>query len=355
MERREPAAVLINPRPNARYLKNSPESILVGFTWNRINLESGELLHLEISDDRSFSRITWTVEGLNSSAETVLDAGLWHWRLSLSGTILSTGRFTIIDARGPALLSPAMDGLYRYQYELPAMRFQWSEIEEASHYLLDVSDSQNFNNPRIRKQTAAAFFADSSLGPGTWYWRVMPVFSSGYEGNGAYSSIGSFRIEQGDSNEFVMTTIPASLPSLPETSIPPVIEQTAPAPLSVAGNRFPPGGHRIGIEELRSRNNLVFSWTAVQGANAYIFTLYQQTTNGRRQIIRRAPENRTSFTLENLDQLDRGTFYWQVEAVNLSRNGLIERRGRITENSFVLDIPYPGPIQVEKPGLLYGF
>jgi hypothetical protein len=100
---------------------------------------------------------------------------------------------------------------------------------------------------------------------------------------------------------------------------------------------------------------MVFSWSAVQGANAYIFTLYEESANGRRQIIRRAPENNTSWTLENFSTLGRGTFVWQVEAVSRSSTGTIEQRGRIGENSFIIDIPRPGQIQAEDPGTHYGF
>jgi hypothetical protein len=94
----------------------------------------------------------------------------------------------------------------------------------------------------------------------------------------------------------------------------------------------------------------------VQGANAYIFTFYQQTANGRRQIISRPPENRTGWTLDDLSTLDSGTFVWQAEAVNRGPTGVIEQRGSIGEGSFIIDIPpRPGRVQIEEPGTLYGF
>ena len=122
-----------------------------------------------------------------------------------------------------------------------------------------------------------------------------------------------------------------------------------PAPL----NRLPPAGYRIGIEQLKESDRIVFSWSAVTGANAYIFTLYQNTGNGRRQIIQVPPENRLNWALENIAALGNGTFTWQVEAVNRNSTGTIEERGRIGENSFIIDIPWPGTVRIEDPGTLY--
>jgi hypothetical protein len=115
------------------------------------------------------------------------------------------------------------------------------------------------------------------------------------------------------------------------------------APLSLQ----PPEGYRIGIEQLKESNSIVFTWSEVPGADAYIFTLYKASDGSRRQIIRVPPGNRRNWTLENLETLGDGTFIWQVEAVNVS-GGTIEKRGRIAENSFVIDIPRSGMVQINE-------
>jgi quercetin dioxygenase-like cupin family protein len=126
-------------------------------------------------------------------------------------------------------------------------------------------------------------------------------------------------------------------------------------------NRLPPTGYRIGIDQVKESDHIDFTWSTVPGANAYIFTLYMVTEgnpgtgNGRRQIFRGQPRNHTKWTLENLAVLGNETFAWQVEAVNMSSAGTVERRGRIIENSFIIDIPRPGQVQIENPGTLYGY
>jgi hypothetical protein len=62
----------------------------------------------------------------------------------------------------------------------------------------------------------------------------------------------------------------------------------------------------------------------------------------------------TSYLLDNLRLLDRGTFVWQVEAVSFGSGGEIERRGEVIENLLVLDFPSPAPVLIDDPGILYG-
>jgi hypothetical protein len=123
--------------------------------------------------------------------------------------------------------------------------------------------------------------------------------------------------------------------------------------LPAPGNMRPSTGYNIGIEQLRNQRNLVFSWSTVQGANAYIFTLYEQTANGRRIIVSIPPENRTTWTLEDIRVLDPGTYVWEVEAISRDALGVVEQRGRTGVNTFILDVPMPGTVRVDNPGILY--
>ena len=393
-ELRQPAAVVTHPRPNARYVKNTPQPLSLIFAWNRINLETEDRLRLEIAADRNFNHVVQSVENLNASAEISLDAGLWNWRLSYDDAILSTGRLSVTEASNLGLLSPIKGSLFRYQDEPPPIRFQWSEVEEALHYIIEISPIQDFSSPHISSQTAAPFFTDSYLGPGTWYWRVQPFFPPVYEGAAGFSQVSWFDIERAlinagdeiivlpepeikpESAVEAVTVVQETAPPAQETTPPvqetaPQVQETAPPvrqvnrpqppplPLPPPGNRRPVNGYRIGIEELKAQKNIVFNWSRVAGANAYTITLYEQTANGRRQIRRIPLGNRTTWTLDNIGLLGRGEFVWRVEASFVAsdaarRNGLVERSGRPGENSFVIDIPRP-EVRMENPGVLYGF
>ncbi|MDR0495514.1 MAG: hypothetical protein LBG95_07795 [Treponema sp.] len=451
--RLEPAVVVIQPRPNARYRKRGNEPFIAGFSWNRINLQPDDALRLEIAGDQYFSSIVRTIDGLDASAEAALDAGLWNWRLSHNNgrgsAVLASGRVTVTDAE-PELLSPARNQQFYYETEPPKLYFQWSGVEDVAHYIIEVDVTPEFRNPIIRKQTAVTSFADSSLGPGIWHWRVLPEFSQGSEG-GPISRNAAFYIvksEEPEVPQFIAETPPPPQviseapeevpPPLPPPPPPPPRRITLESPAqgtalpgltalrqetvfrwsseeAVAGSRFvlsrnsnplsgrpeieildpnrtvrvdrleegvwywtvaarspggfdisaqgsrqlqvlpipllpapedclPAAGQHIGIEELK-KVNLDFSWSAVAGANAYILAIYQETDDGQLQVVQIGPENRRSWAVE-IKTLGRGNFAWQVEAVNVGRNNVIEQRGRAEKNSFVIEIPRPGPVQM---------
>ena len=125
-----------------------------------------------------------------------------------------------------------------------------------------------------------------------------------------------------------------------------------PRPFPLPGGREPVNNYRIGIEQIKTQRSIIFKWSAVPGANAYIFTLYEKTENGRRQI-NRATVATPSWTLEDISALSRGAFIWSVEAVNRNARGAIERRGHAGENTFIMDIPLPSPVHMENPGVFY--
>jgi len=441
------SAVVTSPSPNARYMKNTSDPFAVNFSWNRINLEPSQGLRLDISQDRNFSRILRTSENLDNRAQVLFDSGLWFWRLSLADTVLTTGSLTIADGADLTLNSPAQNSLFRYQDELPVINFQWEQAQDAVSYTIEISNSPDFASVNIRLNSSAAFFSESRLGQGLWYWRVMPVFPPVYGGTAAFSSASSFLIERTDSSleESSLTEYLASLsteeapPEMPEPvinllspangagiagltalraqtifqwntdvdftnsrfvlssnsnplqgrpavtiqnpgrtvrvdrlgvgtwywtvelqtadgiafSAPPRRLVVQPIPLLPAPQNMSPAMNTVfSHEALQSRPDIVFRWSAVQGANAYIFTLYQQTSSGRRQILR-STESGASYTLTNLSLLDRGAFVWQVEAVN-RRGSAVEQRGRVGEGVFVLDFHLPSPVQIEDTGILYG-
>jgi len=129
------------------------------------------------------------------------------------------------------------------------------------------------------------------------------------------------------------------LASMPETALLSAVHVTAviEPPLSAPGNLVPFQGYRIDLNSLRNQKNLRFSWSEVPGANAYIFSLYQQIVSGRRLITRTTVDYRTSWVLENINALSRGTFIWQVEAIVKGKSGAIDRRGKPAENTFIVD------------------
>jgi len=196
VERAIPAAVVIRPSSNARYLKERTESLLIDFSWNRINLTEEDRLRLDISGDWNFARISHSIDVSGSSTQALFNAGNWYWRLSFGDRVLSKGQFTVLDAFGPALTSPVSGSKFRYNDSLPQLRFQWEKSQDASGYLVEISETPEFEKPQITRQTKAPSLILKELEEGAWYWRVKPLFPPIYNGEADFSSPFYFFIEK---------------------------------------------------------------------------------------------------------------------------------------------------------------
>jgi len=301
--------------------------------------------------------------------------------------VITTKRLTVIDGLIPELKSPAFNSLFRYRDKPPVLNFQWTKVQDAASYIVEINNTYDFSSPKIRKQTSAVSMKISALEEGSWYWRVMPVFPPVLGGETVFSTASFLRIEQISSaparttetveeadikqisttptqnaqeaslSQWLTTQAPSKElpPDLPPEIIPtnflkpPEPSRRVPPPtppLPSPRNLQPARGTVFDLPYFQKQRSIVFSWSAVQGANAYIFTLFQQTTTGRRQILRQTINSGASYTLTNLSLLERGNFPWQVEAVNTGRGGAIEHRGAIGESMFIIDFPSSAPLQI---------
>jgi len=147
----------------------------------------------------------------------------------------------------------------------------------------------------------------------------------------------------------------AAQPQAGQARTPPPVPRQPP-PLPPPKNLEPPSGQRIGAAHLRERRNIVFSWDAVEGANSYLLTIYQDNEGSQRQQIYQINlYDLLNFTFDELGLLNHnGTYIWQVEAFYLGRDGIIERRGQTMENTLVLDVARPARVRTREPGVLYG-
>jgi len=215
VEQAAPMAVVMQPRPNARFIKNSVDPLNIRFTWNVINIDQQQPLRLEIAAGPNFTRIVRTAEGVNFS-NVALGAGTWYWRLSYQDTVLSSGQFTIVDAAISAPTSPLKDSI-DYRENMP-IRFEWQSIEEASYYILEAGLTPDMKNPIITRQIAIASYVEANMKAGNWYWHVKPVFPSIYEGVTNFSQVSSFRIEKNEEPVTVAQTADDSaiMPAQPE-------------------------------------------------------------------------------------------------------------------------------------------
>jgi hypothetical protein len=339
---------LISP-PEETVIRYRDELPLMRFQWPERKEASSYLLEISKTPDFSENPISKQVDSL-FFIETNLGQGTWYWRVLPVFPNTYEGRAAyssvssfhiehvtsmvveqvieppvqeepvVIPQPEIRLLSPnngaRLAGLAALRNQTV---FSWEydgEITQ-SRFILSRNSNPLQGRPQVERINPGRRISLNRLEQGNWYW-IVEVESAGGQ---IVSQVRQFQV--------------LAIPTLP-------------AP----GNRRPANGQSIGIDDLREQRTIVFSWSAVQGANAYIFTLYQ-VTDGRRLRVTGTdqPVNRTSWTLDNLNMLDRGNFIWQVEAVNTA-GGNIDQRGRQGENTFIIDIPRPKQVLTEEPLIL---
>jgi hypothetical protein len=199
-----PEAAALSPRPSARLLNPEQEKLAVNFRWERLGLEPEDLVRLEIAADRNFTRAVFREDLAGDAAVVELETGSYFWRVSAAkdggaSSLLDTFPLKIVAAPSPVLITPAEGYQYQFRTKKPSVRFQWTPGEEAASYLLEVADNPAMAGPALSREAGGTSLYSSELGPGTWYWRVKPLFPSAYEGSPAEGAVSSFTITQSGS------------------------------------------------------------------------------------------------------------------------------------------------------------
>jgi hypothetical protein len=197
---------------------------------------------------------------------------------------------------------------------------RWSSAEPVENSRFILSRSADLSGaPILSLDNPSRTVTLPRLTEGTYYWTIQAQTSDGFD---------------------ITPRQPASFRVLPVPLLAPPREIQ------------PEQNSRIDTGYLQRNRNITFSWTAVAGANGYIFTLYR--AGSPEPLIRSAPVSQARYQLEDLSILENGDFLWQVEALNLSVDGTVEQHGERGEFRFTLSIPQPGAPVLQNPGILYG-
>jgi len=124
-------------------------------------------------------------------------------------------------------------------------------------------------------------------------------------------------------------------------------------PLTAPVNRTPAAGHTITPAQIMASRSVAFTWNNVPGANGYILTIFNDSEEGRVPVLQTPVIRGTTYTVEDIRLLGRGSFSWHVEALYVD-GGFIERRGYLLESALFVDIPLPQHIRTLDTGVLYG-
>ena len=195
-----------SPKPDQKFLFHEGKIVPVKFSWKTARLAADEDLMIEVSDKKDFSEVAKRVyaNGLNN-VTLELESGAWYWRIVSvqketttvkNETRTASGRLQALYSPAPELITPANEYKYSYRTRNPSVRLIWSESPYATSYNLEISKRQDLKQPVVTQRSATTTSIISTLGAGTYYWRVTPFYTVNRTGLAAPSQIQTFTVEK---------------------------------------------------------------------------------------------------------------------------------------------------------------
>ncbi|MDR2767672.1 MAG: hypothetical protein LBB82_05030 [Treponema sp.] len=293
---------------------------------------------------------------VKSGGEGMLSVRIIEGSALIDSLVLEAGEAALIGGTGAAkkisdlvMINPPPEAEFESGGGTAAVSFSWTlsggGTEEAVRLeiALDRRFTKKVSSGEYEGRSAAA-----ELPAGGYWWRA---WLSG--GSSAVNDAVTGRITVTGEASPLLALLPPAADPPPLSPPPPPAPAVSPYPLlPPPAITRPSDGYVIGAAELRESFTYVFNWSAVNGANAYIFTLYGESASGVKEIYRTGPGAGTSYS-RDLRNLGRGAFFWTVEAVAASGN-VITRRGITAERRFTVDVPAPKEPSVIREESLYG-
>ncbi|GMO31611.1 MAG: hypothetical protein Ta2F_07190 [Termitinemataceae bacterium] len=236
--------------------------------------------------------------------------------------------------------------------ETTPVNLEWNS--NGNRVRLEVASDIDFSNIAIsRIQDSNS--SQVTLPPGYWWWRVIPIEisdNSSAEGRIIITQVEMPppKIMETVSSPVVFSFLSNEKPvsTIAEINrIQAVIENKPdPAPLSpppvpLEAPRLLEPDTELNPIEFKKNKNIRFSWTAVSGARAYLWTLEQGALQTN-VIVRE-----TNF-IYDASKTENGTYTWRVEALrSIPTTHYVNERGNAAERTWIVRIPMP-----QKPVLM---
>ncbi len=207
----EPQITVQYPENNARYLHQTTDTIPVTFEWT--NNQEDTSLELQLSQKNDFSIIDKRID-ISEINKTNVDMqdGNWYWQIiDNSNNKLAFGKFKVLNAFTPYAITPINEDIFHYRTQIPSIRFLWADNGITSEWRFEIADNKDIKNPIIVQNTSQPSSIVSTLGSGTWYWRITPIYSKSMIAlENFVQPINSFTIQQKEELEPAILTSPAN-------------------------------------------------------------------------------------------------------------------------------------------------
>lgn len=174
---------ILNARPFAAVLDKpvQDEKVLLRhltFNWTKANDEA-KTFYLQVARDDKFRDIVIDADNLTESSYKPEDllSGIYFWRVAsideegMRGPFSATKDFRIL------LEDPNLE---KANVKKVDVQLEWAPLEAGTQYLIQISDSVNFDNVLFEKSLPENQIYVEQLVPGTYFFRIQSTASDDY-------------------------------------------------------------------------------------------------------------------------------------------------------------------------------
>ena len=292
---------LISPTREATLLAGILRKRNLLFNWadNR-EIKSYQFL---LARDADFKGVVTdkTVEGNYFSLAGGLKAGRYYWRVrGMQGKEALTkfsaaGLFTVAEGGRLQVSAPPDETVFAPEFGQKSVpvSFAWKRSEFRGRLVLQISSDRGFAKTEREFRTEDYGLTASDLAPCSYYWRVRMLDSDGSD---------------------ILVSEPRKIHVRGPLAAPQITE--------------PREGASV---DMSRRGGISFSWKPLAGANLYECRLYRKGT--RKELFSRKSSS-LSAEFRDLARLDRGLYYWTLQAFETGKGGGVIRRSPEVRASF---------------------
>ncbi len=314
----EQEAVKLKVPLNNRLIVTTSASVPISFTWDQVLPLTGA--RLEIGEYKDFINFSdYSLDGNSSSYDMDIIPGTYYWRISgefADGSSYSSpsNRVVIIRDNAPQQQVPVPDESFEFRNTPPDLAFSWEASALANESVLQIAPDPGFTEITREISGPNNFSTLQGLTEGTWYWRVIPRYSSARLIAYSAPEIRRFNITRNDSLEPPRLILPA------------------------AGEAVNP---------LKVKDGLRFSWKADREIGSYHIVVA-----GDREMNAPIVDqwlSRNSYLMEDLPP--EGEYFWMVEGLDRDNKAVPPsplRGFSIMEAVFAISTvkPVPGSLNI---------
>ena len=202
------SCIPLSPQHN-EHLFTSENAYPITFSWTFSNDDEGvkeNPSRVIIARDKECKNVLSKIEGQTVfqedgtqlwQASYLVNLGAIYWKVEYDGEKSSSVRRLSLEKISQIeQMRPKNESIFYYYDDPPNVVFSWNADEVISSSTLEISETEDFINPKLNMRVVPTSIELSNLTEGTYYWRVVPNIETRVLGELPEPEIRTFKIIQ---------------------------------------------------------------------------------------------------------------------------------------------------------------